>query len=76
MHEKEMTLEEVKKRRATTQQEIISMEQSLMQAAQRRRKLYNTIQELKGNIRVFCRVRPVLSKKISRYIHFPLLTLL
>src|ERR1700743_3959681 len=25
-----------------------------------RRKLHNEIQELKGNIRVFCRVRPVL----------------
>ncbi|CDS07022.1 hypothetical protein LRAMOSA09545 [Lichtheimia ramosa] len=66
MHEKEMALEDVKKRRATTQQEIISMEQSLMQAAQQRRKLYNTIQELKGNIRVFCRVRPVLSSDKSQ----------
>ncbi|KAM9496256.1 kinesin-like protein KIFC1 [Clarias gariepinus] len=28
-----------------------------------RRKLHNTIQELKGNIRVFCRVRPLLSDK-------------
>lgn len=63
MHEKDMALEDVRKRRATTQQEIVSMEKSLMQAAQRRRKLYNTIQELKGNIRVFCRVRPVLRKK-------------
>jgi kinesin family protein C1 len=28
-----------------------------------RRKLHNMIQELKGNIRVFCRVRPLLSKE-------------
>jgi len=26
-----------------------------------RRKLYNTLQELRGNIRVYCRVRPILS---------------
>lgn len=30
-----------------------------------RRKLHNQIQELKGNIRVFCRVRPVLQKEVS-----------
>ncbi|KAG0344830.1 kinesin-like nuclear fusion protein [Podila humilis] len=34
-------------------EEQIRMEETL------RRKLHNTIQELKGNIRVFCRVRPV-----------------
>ncbi|XP_055998157.1 carboxy-terminal kinesin 2-like isoform X2 [Ostrea edulis] len=29
-----------------------------------RRKLHNTIQELKGNIRVFCRVRPLLGDEL------------
>ncbi|KAL0579485.1 kinesin-like nuclear fusion protein [Marasmius crinis-equi] len=32
-----------------------------------RRKLHNMVQELKGNIRVFCRVRPVLSSDASNY---------
>lgn len=30
-----------------------------------RKQYYNTIQELKGNIRVYCRVRPMLSKEIE-----------
>lgn len=31
-----------------------------------RRQLHNMIQELKGNIRVFCRVRPKINKEISK----------
>ena len=30
-----------------------------------RRKLHNIIQELKGNIRVFCRVRPLLPEDVA-----------
>ncbi|KIO34132.1 hypothetical protein M407DRAFT_13571 [Tulasnella calospora MUT 4182] len=36
------------------------LENELMEAESLRRKLHNQIQELKGNIRVFCRVRPAL----------------
>lgn len=31
-----------------------------------RRKLHNTVQELKGNIRVFCRIRPLMNSEIPK----------
>ncbi|XP_063414938.1 carboxy-terminal kinesin 2-like [Mytilus trossulus] len=36
-----------------------------------RRKYHNRIQELKGNIRVFCRVRPLLGTETNEVISFP-----
>lgn len=36
-----------------------------MEGETTRRKLHNLVQELKGNIRVFCRVRPLLSSDIT-----------
>uniref|UniRef100_H2ZR59 Kinesin motor domain-containing protein n=1 Tax=Ciona savignyi TaxID=51511 RepID=H2ZR59_CIOSA len=36
----------------------------LREGNEERRKLLNVVQELKGNIRVFCRVRPLLKKEI------------
>ncbi|KAJ1287343.1 hypothetical protein BS78_02G002800 [Paspalum vaginatum] len=38
-------------------------EQQILDGEKLRKKLHNTILELKGNIRVFCRVRPLLSNE-------------
>ena len=37
---------------------MAALQSKLQEQEQLRRALHNTIQELKGNIRVFCRVRP------------------
>lgn len=40
---------------------LAEAEQKILDGENMRKKLHNTILELKGNIRVFCRVRPLLS---------------
>ncbi|KAE8728554.1 Kinesin-1 [Hibiscus syriacus] len=42
------------------QDRLADMEHKLIEGENLRKKLHNTILELKGNIRVFCRVRPLL----------------
>ncbi|XP_013777347.2 carboxy-terminal kinesin 2-like isoform X1 [Limulus polyphemus] len=44
---------------------ICVLETRTRQDEQTRRKLHNIIQELKGNIRVFCRVRPLLPNELD-----------
>lgn len=46
---------------AGLQQELHTAGRKLQEGETLRRKLHNTVQELKGNIRVFCRVRPMLN---------------
>ncbi|CAN1224133.1 Kinesin-like protein KIN-14N [Linum grandiflorum] len=48
----------------TLQSRLDDAEQKVIEGEQLRKKLHNTILELKGNIRVFCRVRPSLNDDI------------
>jgi kinesin family protein C1 len=47
------------------QRRILELEQEARDSEMVRRKLHNMVQELKGNIRVFCRVRPVITSDLS-----------
>lgn len=60
-HELQKLLEENK----AQLEQIRTLEEQAREDASMRRKLHNAIQELKGNIRVFCRVRPLLTSEIN-----------
>ena len=47
------------------EQKVQRLEQDLQEAEMSRRRLHNMVQELKGNIRVFCRVRPPLPSELT-----------
>ncbi|KAL0953348.1 hypothetical protein HGRIS_004588 [Hohenbuehelia grisea] len=49
----------------SSQKEVDDLKQQAMEAEGVRRKLHNMVQELKGNIRVFCRVRPILPSDLT-----------
>ncbi|KAJ0017089.1 hypothetical protein Pint_10847 [Pistacia integerrima] len=58
--ETQTQFEEQKRTVHELQDRLADAEYQLIEAEKLRKKLHNTILELKGNIRVFCRVRPLL----------------
>ena len=54
----EATIQELRGTIAEHEKTIETMREKLIEDEIQRRKLHNTIQDLKGNIRVFCRIRP------------------
>ncbi|XP_068189758.1 kinesin-like protein KIFC1 isoform X2 [Antennarius striatus] len=74
----ESTLTRVQETLRDTEEEVRSLRERVAEQKDElharemeRRQLHNTIQELKGNIRVFCRVRPLLDGGPSKHIQLP-----
>ena len=59
----EITIDALTAELAKAKLYIDEMENKCREEESLRRKLHNTIQELKGNVRVFCRVRPFLGQE-------------
>ena len=59
------TASEYRLRLEDAERNVQRLEQDLQDAEMSRRRLHNMVQELKGNIRVFCRVRPPLPSELT-----------
>lgn len=59
------TVSELRFSLESSSKEVEALRLETMESEMVRRKLHNMVQELKGNIRVFCRVRPVLTSDIA-----------
>lgn len=65
------TLEQSHAMLAQMSAEMAVLKSKLHAGETARRKLHNDLQELKGNIRVFCRVRPLLANEVAGNIKVP-----
>ncbi|OMH81773.1 Kinesin-like protein 2 [Zancudomyces culisetae] len=63
MNEKEQKISELQAVLDQIQEKKDKLEETLRKEERLRRRLHNTVQELKGNIRVFCRARPAPSQE-------------
>lgn len=61
------TVSELTLKLESAQKQVDEQKKEAMESELVRRKLHNMVQELKGNIRVFCRVRPVLPSDLTTY---------
>lgn len=63
--DQQRTISDLEGKILSLQEDLKIAEAKLQTGETLRRKLHNMVQELKGNIRVFCRVRPLLSTEYS-----------
>ncbi|KAJ1895768.1 kinesin-like nuclear fusion protein, partial [Kickxella alabastrina] len=63
LSEREIHIAELEEALASRNCDVSELEAKLRTEETTRRRLHNTVQELKGNIRVFCRVRPLVGEE-------------
>ena len=61
------TISELQKLSSDQAEEINTYQEKQRAYETERRQLHNAIQELKGNIRVFCRIRPLLGAEVEKF---------
>jgi kinesin family protein C1 len=61
------TISDATQKLESAQKQVDDLKKEAMESELVRRKLHNLVQELKGNIRVFCRIRPVLPSDLVTY---------
>ncbi|XP_077180582.1 kinesin-like protein KIFC1 [Paroedura picta] len=76
LHLAEVVLAQQRQENEVLQSQVAEQDKRLHESEMERRSLHNMVQELKGNIRVFCRVRPLLphekqAHKGMGHLYFP-----
>lgn len=71
LDESTSTMSQLRSALESEKKSVERLEKEARDAEGIRRKLHNMVQELKGNIRVFCRVRPVLRSDMTTLVSCP-----